>query len=433
MKKFVFLIILTFSFSSAQKITLKDALQLGLNKSKNISIAKSKLNHSEARLSEVNSQFYPQLKFSASYIRLSEIPSFEISIPFSPKPIKVQDAILNNYQLKLSLMQPIFTGFRLSSLKNSGQYNITSAEYEVNKELNDEAMVVHQNFWNYYKAIKLKEIVDENLNQMEAHLTDTKSFYNNELLTKNDLLRVEVMVSTVRLKQIESENFVNFSRAILNKSIALPISDKTEIDAEVMHYDKPDYFFEELIKEAKNNRNELKSIENKINSSKEGITIANSSWFPSLYLFSNIYYNKPNQRIMPSKDQFDDTWDVGLTLNWDLNWNTSSLKEQAEQNVKQVSLFYEQMNDGIEIEVYNNYLQTITTYNKILVSEKNVLQSEENYSIIKNKFDLHLATTTELIDASTLLFQAKTELTNTLIDYQLQKVKLNKSVGRKIY
>ena len=67
------------------------------------------------------------------------------------------------------------------------------------------------------------------------------------------------------------------------------------------------------------------------------------------------------------------------------------------------------------------------------MSKLTVNSAEENYRITKEKYLQQLATSTDLIDAEKDLLDAKTQLTNSIVDYQLAKVELEKSVGRKIY
>jgi outer membrane protein len=112
--KITLLMILISPALLSQTLTLEESLELGLKNSKDLKISNSKLISSDAKISEVGSQMLPKLGLSASYTRLSDIPPFEIVTPLTPNPIKLYDIILNNYNVKLSLQQPLFTGFRLS-------------------------------------------------------------------------------------------------------------------------------------------------------------------------------------------------------------------------------------------------------------------------------------------------------------------------------
>jgi outer membrane protein TolC len=435
MKRVLLISILFASFSYSQIINLNEAIQIGIANSKNLKISKSKVDYSSAKISEISSQMLPQLKLSASYLRQSNIPPFAVTLPIFPEPIVIEEPILDNYSLKLSLQQPLFTGFRLTSLKSSSEYNKTAADIDFNQDMNDEVFNIQTAYWNLYKSLKLKQLVDENIQQMESHLSDTKNFFANDLVTKNDLLKIEVQVSSLKLRQIETDNNLNVSRALLNKTIGLPISNKTEIDSSEIKIDKSNYIYEQLLAEAKSNRNELKSLDNRIKAGEEGITAANSGWFPSIYFISDYYYSKPNQRILPLRNRFDDSWDVGISMNWDVwNWGyTSSQKEQAEQSYLQAKTNLAQLEDAVEVEVYNNYLALTAAYDKINVSKKNLEQADENYRIINEKYNVQLATSTDLLDAETSLLQAKIDLTTSMVDYQIAKVRLEKSAGRKIY
>ena len=84
MKKIFLLytILLAEIFAQGQKYTLKESIEIGMRNSKDLKISQSKVISSDAKISETTSQLLPQLKFSAGYTRLSDIPPFEIKVPF---------------------------------------------------------------------------------------------------------------------------------------------------------------------------------------------------------------------------------------------------------------------------------------------------------------------------------------------------------------
>ena len=436
--KQIILIALLFSaniISQEKVFTLEESLELGLKNSKDLKISTSRLISSDAKITEVGSQMLPGLSLSASYTRLSEIPPFEIVTPLTPNPIRLYDIILDNYNFKLSIQQPLFTGFRLTSLKSAADYNYRAAEVEYGEEANKAAFEIHNAFWNYYKAEQIKTLIEENLEQIALHLKDTKDFLRNELVTRNDLLKLEVQYSNTELMKIDAENNLELSRAAFNKAIGIELNSPSTIYAKEINLSPQEYDFEVIVAEAKENRNELKSLEYKIQAGEENINAARAGWFPSVSLFGNFYYSRPNQRILPPEDKFNDTWDVGVNLNWDLwNWGyTSSQTIQAEEGKFQAEVSLSKLKDGVEIEVYQSYLNYKKSLDKINVIRKSVEQAEENYRITKEKYNSQLATSSDLIDAEVSLLQAKTNSTNALVDYELSRLTLEKAIGRKIY
>ena len=435
-KAIISLILLAFANLFPQhKLTLEESLQLGLKNSKNLKISRSKLLGSEAKITETTSQLLPRLSLNAGYTRLSDVPPFEVKLPIFPVPVKIQDVILNNYSVKVSLQQPLFTGFRLVSLKSASEKNREAVGADYDKDANEEAFNIINAYWNYFKAQKLKGYLDENLKQVEAHLTDTKNFLANDLVTKNDLLKLEVQYSSLQLKQIEAGNSLNTSRALFNKVLGLPISDQTEIEAEEPKLEMTGYNYDSLLSSAMQTRLELIAMDYRLQAGKENVSAAASGWYPSIFLFSDYYYSRPNQRILPALDKFKDTWDAGVTLSWDIwNWGyNSSQVEQARQNLNQLNTNNELLKENIEVEVYNNFMALNAALNKIEVAKTGIAQADENYRGILEKYNVQYATSTDLIDAETSRLQSQTDLINSLVDYETALARLLKSAGKKIY
>lgn len=436
MKKILALLLISGTITAQHNLyTLEESLRMGLQNSKEILIASSQVKSSEAAINEISSQMLPKITFGAGYTRLSDIPPFEVNVPFVPAPIKIQDPILNAYNLKLSIEQPLFTGFRLSSLKSAAELKSEAADINYLKSLNDKALSIYNAFWNYHKAKQVNKLVEENLSSLKNHLRDTEKFLEAGLVTENDLLKLKVRIANVELKLIDSRNAVKLAQRAYNKELGLPLNSQTDIAAIKTKVTTVGADYESLLNEAMNNRPELVSMSFQIVAGKEAVNAANAGWYPQVFAFGNFYYSRPTQRIMPLEDEFADTWDVGVGLQWSLwDWgNTSAKAVQAKQNVIQAENTKELLVEGIQLEVYKNYLSLLSSTDKVEVSKLAVESAKENYRITKEKYNQQLATSTELVDSEVELLDAETGLAIARVDYEMAKVILNKSVGRKIY
>ncbi len=437
MKKILMLILFSGSlFAQERVLTLKESLEIGLQNSKDLKISQSRINYSEAKLSEINSQFLPQFKLFGNYTRLSDnIPAFEVTMPFSPNPIRISEPLYNNYTFKLGFTQPLFTGFKLLSSRNAAKYNLQASESDYSKEQNETAFNIYNTYWNFYKAEEVRNVISQTLQQIDTHLKDTRNFYDQGLVSNNDLLKLEVQYSNTQLMLIEAENNLKIARIAFNKALGIDLNTQTKVAATEKSMSLVNYDLPEILSEALNNRQELKSLTYKVEAGKEGITAAQSSLFPSVYLTGNYYYSNPNPRFLPAKDEFNYNWDVGVTLSWDVwNWGlTSSQISQAEQTKIQLETNYDQLKENIQMEVHSNYLNLLKTEEKVKVNKIALEQAEENYRTTAEKYNLQLASSTDLIDAETLKLQAETNLKTAEIDYQIAKVRLEKSLGRIIY
>ena len=183
--------------------------------------------------------------------------------------------------------------------------------------------------------------------------------------------------------------------------------------------------------DAVSNRNEIKETKLRLSAIKEKESATKGDWYPQLYAFGNYYYSNPNQRYLPLEDKFNDSWDIGLLLKWDIwNWGGTSAKvEQVKQEYLINEYNFELLKENIQLEVYNNYLNLKKASKKIQLSELQVESAEENYRITKEKYYQQFATSTDLIDAETALLNANiTEITSR-VEYKIGLSEYYRSIG----
>jgi outer membrane protein TolC len=162
---------------------------------------------------------------------------------------------------------------------------------------------------------------------------------------------------------------------------------------------------------------------------------AKSDWYPQIFAFGNYQYSNPNQRYLPVKDEFNDSWDVGISLQWSLwDWGGRSAKsEQARQQEIQVESSYALLKETIQTEVRKNYLNLLNQKQRLIAGKLYQESAQENYRTSNEKYNVQLITSTELIDAEVSLHEAKTVVETAKADYEIARIRLLKSVGRKIY
>jgi outer membrane protein TolC len=423
-------------------LSLEKSIEFGLQNSKPLHSSLMKVRAADARSSEINAAKLPSLKFGGSYSRLSDVPPAQVSVPagvFGPNPLSftLSPTVLDNYNLRLSLQQPLFTGFRLSSSAEIADLTSKATSEEFNRDKSELVFAIKNSYWNLFKAIEFKKVIDENVGQTQAHLNDVRNWMNQGMLTTNDELRVEVQLSNAQLQQIDANNNVQLAMITLNNVIGQPLETQIELASLPDSVGSPEQMLvsgnsSEFVKMAIDRRSEIKAMKLRVDASEAGVTLARSGWYPQIYLNGNYYYSRPNQRIVPTRDEFKDTWDINLTASFDIwNWGTTILQtQQAQAQRSQAEDALGQLRDGITLEVTQNYLMMMQAKERIGVSRQAVYQAEENYRVTNEKFKLGVALNTDMLDAEVALLQAKTNFTQSLVDFQLAEARLEKSIEK---
>jgi outer membrane protein TolC len=424
-------------------LSIEQSIGIGLKASKSLHASQMRAQAADARASELSASRLPSVKLGGSYTRLSDVPPFVQTIPagtFGPQQTELNftlsPVVLNNYSLRLSLQQPLFTGFRVESSSNIADLNAQATRQDLNRDEAELVYSIRNAYWNLYKAIEFKKVIDENVGQVNAHLDDVQHLMNQGMATTNDVLRVQVQLSNAQLLQIDAKNNVRLAMLALNNTIGQPLGTSIELTS------IPDSSFREspggsdddlnaLVLKAIGNRAELKSMQYRVEASEAGVTQARSGWYPQIYLTGNYYYARPNQRLLPTEDRFNDTWDIGITASLDIwNWGTTIHQtQQAQAQLAQAHDALSQLRDGITLEVTQNYLNVDQAKERIAVSRQSVKQAEENYRVTGEKFKLGVALNSDLLDAEGALLQAKWNHVQALADYELARARLAKSAG----
>lgn len=438
MRSLIIISILLFWFGSGwaqgkEPMSLESCIQTGLENNRGLDAVRARVQGSRAAADQSATGLLPSLKLSAGYSRLSDVPSFEVTIPGFPAPrtITIAEPVLDNSNIKLTLQQPLFTGGRVTgNLKmNRNNYQADSSDYLAQRC--EAALNIKILYWRLYQAQKVKELAEENLRILGNHLNDVGNLLGHGLATENDRLKVKLQMSNANLLLLEAENGLLTAGLHLNSYIGEPLGIIIEPTSVPDTSKATPTGFSDIMKKAQAGRADLKALRLRREAAHSGKKSAGAGWFPQVYAVGNYTYADPNQRIFPSKDQFDGTWDVGVMLSMDI-WNWQSTKHQVGQAsaaLRQADDRLALLEDAIEVEIRLALLELEKAVQKIEVTKTGLVQAEENYRNVKNMFRQGMATNSDLLDAEVLLLQAKVGHAGALVECQIAKDKLKKSLG----
>jgi outer membrane protein TolC len=418
--------VLNLSAQEKLKVSIQECIKIGLENSKTLKVSQSKVSSAEFKVEESNAAQLGTLKFTGAYTRLSPVDPFQIGT------MVISPALYNNYTLKLTASQPLFTGYRLSSAAEISDYNLQANKEDYSKDKSQLILDIKNAYLNLYKAYSFLSSINETIGQTKAHLKDIENFSKSGLATTNDVLKVKVQLSNLELSKIDAENGIKLSMMGLNNLIGLPLNSDLDIEKTIADPNYDDYNLDNSMKVAVNERNEIKSMQFREKAGESSIKMAESGYYPQINLNANYNYANPNSRIFPSKEQFDGTWDVGVSISYDIwNWSlTSKQAAQAQESLEQTKIAISQLKDAISLEVSQSYLTYSKSKEKIKVSDETVKQAEENLRVTNEKFKTGLAINSDLLDAEISLLQAKINYTSAIVDYEMAKAKLERSIGK---
>jgi outer membrane protein TolC len=422
-------------------LTLQQVIEAARQTNLGLNISRANVEAADARVRETFTTFLPQIRASGRFAQLSDIQPFSFSAP-TLGTLTLFPNIDHSYAARVSVQQPIFTGFRLLNTLKAAQRNAEAAQEEFHRDEADVILEATVTYWNLYRALRVEEFLKQTVDQVSEHLEDVQNFYRQGLATQNDVYKVEVQRAEVYVKLLEAQNNRNLVNMALNNLVGLPLETVIEPtddpEAPAWTGESRDMITPrtagELTSLAQANRPELKALKLRKEMSEANVAAARAGWLPVVALTAGYDYARPNPRIIPPKDRWEGTWDVGLTLQWSL-WDwfaTAHQTTQAEAAVRKAEAVLEQMERAVTLQVFQHDATMRQAAQRREVAQRAVIQAAESHRMTQEKFKQGVATNTDLLDAEIALLQAKLNYTQAQVDYQIASAQLLHAAGMQV-
>jgi len=438
--------LLTFHFSivyAQDVLTLQKCIDMTLKNNHLVRITRKKLVEAKGKKQEAFGHFLPSLTASASYTRLSEVPTLDMTTMLLQPEGGVGSLVRfygydtfqyrmgeeNNYSASLSLSQPIFTwgkirlGYKLASLN----YNLTEA---ICNQVESEIIFnVKKTFYSVLLAKKFLEIAEEAVEVMEDHYQVIKSFYKEGKVSSVDVDRVKVLLANAKTKKIKAANGLKLAKKALYNLINIDSDREWKIEGELnFEPDKTEMNLKNSITQALENRPEIKQVLIQKKMAECSLKLARAENRPTLALVGNYEYKKP----FYFENEWDKLWNAGCYLTFPLfnGFSNCGRIKQAKAQISQVEIAHDQLKKGINLEIENIYLDLKEAEKRIYAQKENVSLAKKNLEIIQKRYERGLVSDLDLRETQLALTQAETEYSQALFDYNVALAKLQKAVGK---
>ncbi len=417
-------------------LTLESSIDIALKNSIVINIAKEGSKSATAQKKEAITGFLPKFSTSYSYTRLNEDP-FNRFYGFPPGPlygmnnVEIPVGTKDNYNWIIEAKQPLFAGGGILANYQASSIGENIARLEETSKYQDVVQDVKIAYFNILRAQSIQEVARQSVEMLKAHRDVAENYFKVGMIPKNDLLHAEVELANGKLSLVKAKNAVELAKSSFNTVLKTQdISEPVEV-VDILTYHPFKQSFEECLNIALQAMPELKISSLKAQQAGKLVQVAQSDYFPSLSVVGNYtrFGDEPSVSGSDYKDM--ESWYLMAVASWNFwEWGKTKFRVDASKaRENQAIEASKELNDQIILKIKNAYLILQETENQIFVSQKLIEQAEENFRISEERYKERVATSTEVLDAQTLLTEAKSEYANALGDYNVNYAKLQRAMG----
>jgi len=406
--------LLLYGIAGAETLTLQECLRRAAASNNELRVSSYDEKVAAEGIGIARSGYLPHLNFQGGYTVQQDAQSIE----FQGRTIKMQ--------------QSDFGFFSVAAEQTIYDFGRTSSRYDRSRALRDAAALSHgarekdvflqvvEAYYGIMEYDKLLRSADEEVIQMTDHLRVAKSLYQQGVVTRNDLLQAEVQLANSKQRRLMESNRVANGWLFLNYLTGRPAAYRAGLEdtATGSQTDEGGVLSPEK-------RLEIQAIRKGLAADEMTVKETKSFYYPELFARLGVDYVQ-NSAV---KEQAILYATVGLRVNLFDGLATTSRYRQAVQSRAQNEERLRMTEARIRLEYDSAVNDARTAAERIVTTEKSVERGEENLRINKDRYQEHVGTATDVIDAQTLLTRTRTDYYRAVFDYQVALARIKKAKG----
>lgn len=420
-----------------EKLTLDEAIGIALHKNSTFLKSYSQIKGFESGVQAAYGNFLPTLGANASWQwNKTDQQGFFVDQVTGQVIEGGQSTQRRSYNIGLGSNWTLFDGLANFANLSKTKDDLQSAELTLERIKQD---IVFQTMSLYYNIVyteQLLRVKQDDLKWNEKNLETIKERNRLGAATLADVYQQEVAKGNAELELIRTENDLQTAKKDLLFYLGIDVLQEfafadslTSTEEAILNTDllKSYQDLTEIVNQALSQRFDYQSALLNLESSRSGITIAESGHWPSLVASGDYsWFGNTLSEVDKNKNL-----QVGLGLNLPIfsGWSVSDRVQLAEVQSKISEIEVSDLERDIKRQIKTNYLNLQAAQKGLVVSEKNISAARENLKIEEEKYALGAGKLLDVLIVNSRYTNALTDLLNSQFAYIVLSQQLRYYLG----
>lgn len=292
-------------------------------------------NHQQLKISEKNISISQQ---QTEVAKLQKLPSITASTSqfFLGDALIIDKDFSNSTKVSMphygstysvQAQQLIFKGGLVNKSIEASTLREQLAELDLAKDQQNVKFLVTSNYLDIYRLINQTEVYKNNKKLAQERLKNIQKFYNQGMLTRNEVIRAELAIKNLDQGILVLENNRKILNYQLNVALGLP-TDTELVPVEDIEGKQESLDVNHFQKLALENSPLLKSAQTNIQLADKNIEIINTDKMPTIGAFAGYNMQRPITTRTPAMDMYTNSWQAGVSLSYNID-NLYKTKEKV--------------------------------------------------------------------------------------------------------
>jgi len=413
------------------RLTLEEARARAVDASHRLAEARARETVAQGVIAARQAAELPMVSALAGYTRTNHVTPFFVPGP-TGLPRAIYPDVPDNYRTRLDLQWPIYTGGRSDALERAARAEAEAATADVDTARADLRLEVARAFWAVVTARAAVGVVEEALERADVNVGDARQRLNAGLVPPNEVASAEAQQARQRMLLVEARNQRDVSLADLARLVGLDPSQPVEPVADLERPAGAELTIDALAREGLARRPERKALELRITAADLQKAAAAAGRKPVIAVGAGVDYARPNPKIFPRAERWDDSWDAGVNLTWSL-WDGGRVAAEVAQaagSASAVRARLREFDSVLAVEVRQRSLEISSGTAAVAAADEAVRAAAEARRVVGERYRAGVIAQGDVLDAELQLLQSQLDRTRALASVRLAEARLDRVLGR---
>ena len=402
----------------ASPLSLLEALRVAAERNPQITAAEQRAAAQEELLGKSRGARALNLRLTAEALRYGELPSSKKSL------IGPGD---NDILFGVGTSQLLFSEL-INGQVDAATANAWSALQQSRRTRQEVAYQVVATYYEVQRALKRRELDEQMVAQMEAHLDLARGLFQTGKVAELDVLRAEVQLADGRQRLITSGNAVDISYQRLRNALGLEDAAPLQVEAltsPLLPRWQPSECEDDLLGRAYAQRPEMQAAQAQVARFQAERRQAAAGLKPQVQAVGNYY------REGTSLSLDYDNWYVGLSISLPLadGQATRHAVKASEALIKAAEADLQAVQQTVRLEVRDAWLSIREAAERLVAMEAAIRQAQQALGIEEQGYKLGMNTMLDVLDTQTALMDAQYNYLDACFAYQSSQARLREATG----
>ncbi|MDO4161266.1 MAG: TolC family protein [Prevotellaceae bacterium] len=341
----------------------------------------------------------------------------------------------NIFSASVMLTQPIYMGGSIIAANKIAAINEQLAANDIQNTTQNTIYSIDNAYWTVVSLKNKEKLAQSYLGLVKRLSDDVHKMIREGVATRADGLKVDVKVNEAEMQLTQVENGLSLSKMLLCQLCGLPVSNNITLeDEEKESIAASDETTVVDMETAKENRSEMKMLQNAIDISRQSTNLIRAAYLPQVALTAGYLVTNPSL-YNGFENKFSGVWNIGVLVRvpvW--NWFEGTYKIRASKAATSIAqLEYDEAGEKIELQINQSSYKVSEANKKLAMAHKNTESADENLRCANLGFKEGVMDVTDVMAAQTAWLQARSQKIDAEIDLKLSQINLKKVMGEKLY